>query len=429
MITSLSFCILNWSQSNKALSRCIKSIRSQNMPQYEILVYGNGNEDDGIKYFNKEDWIKQGAINKMRNSLCNIASKEFIVLMDANVELAPDWYSNMMKADCFDIIGSRLITTDDKRAIDWAYQIRLDDQSFPFPLQYDEWTTKAYISGMLMVVRRSVWEQVKFTDNLLFWQDDDVEFCLRSSDIGFRLGVFPDAAAIYHYDQDVCQWRKYITFDKPLGMVRDYKCVSAEGNNAFKNGDYDAAVKYFQRVIEITPKDISVWSDIGWAHYLKNRYDEAIKAFDEAVALDSKNNYAMRGRGWAHLQKGNYEHAVRDLSKALEYIDGNDKDSLQEAFRGRGWAYYYLNGNFKKAIEDFSNAIENTDEHNKDILQNLFRGRGLSYYRSGLLNEAVQDLKHAGGMIAYTPKVCFALWSLASSVKHGLTMLSKRRER
>ena len=201
MIREISFCILNYSESDKFLKRCIESVDNQGLSEYEILVWGISCNEDNVKYCRKEDWARQGALNKMRNYLCSHASKEFIVLMDSNVELTRDWYSQIKRANCFDLIGSRLVTSDNKRVIDWAYQVRLAGQNLPLPLQYDEWTTRAYISGILIMIGRSVWEDLKFNEGLLLGKDDDMDFCLQASKIGFRTGVFPEAIAIWHYNK------------------------------------------------------------------------------------------------------------------------------------------------------------------------------------------------------------------------------------
>ncbi len=216
MIRDISLCITNFGHSEKSLKRCIESIHIQRVPEYEIMVCSIEGRDDGIKYFHKEDWAKRGEINKLRNYLCDQTTKEFIALMDNGIELASDWYSNIKQADCFDLIGSRLVSPEGKRVVDWAYQSRMASQNLQLPLRYDEWSTRAYISGILMVLRRSAWEQVRFNEDLLLGQNDDVDFCLHVSEIGFRVGVFPKAVAMYHHDQNVYKVRKYPTFDEPL---------------------------------------------------------------------------------------------------------------------------------------------------------------------------------------------------------------------
>jgi glycosyltransferase involved in cell wall biosynthesis len=275
MIREISFCILNHSESDKFLKRCIESVHSQGLPEYEILVCGLSCDVDNAKYFHKEDWARQGALNKMRNYLCSHASKEFIVLMDSNVELTRDWYSKISRADCFDLIGSRLVTLDNKRVIDWAYRIRLGDKDIPFPLEYDEWTTKAYISGTLMVIQRRVWERARFNETFLLNQNDDVDFCLRASEIGFRIGVFPEAVAIYHCDRNAYTLRKYITFEEPFSILNDFNYGFMEGKTPFNSRDYNHTVKYFKRVIQILSYQASRGYDTVFSlsqnSYIKNK--------------------------------------------------------------------------------------------------------------------------------------------------------------
>ncbi len=236
MIISISFCILNYGHTDASIGRCIESIRRQGVPKYEILICSSKRSYNDVVTFNEDEWVRRGKVNKMRNHLCSYASKEFIVLMDGGVELTSNWYSNIRKADCFDLIGSRLLASDNKRVIDWAYPFRLADKHLPLPLQYDEWTNKAYISGILMVIRHDVWEQIKFSEGLLLDEDGEVDFCLRSSEVGFRVGVFPEALAIYHHNLNTYASRKYVTFDDPLRIVEKLKDTfdKREGEKEFK---------------------------------------------------------------------------------------------------------------------------------------------------------------------------------------------------
>lgn len=324
MITNISFCILNHGHSDESLERCINSIRKQAVPRYEILVCSGEGEQADVIFFHHEEWARRGEINKMRNQLCTYASNEFIVLMDANIELAPDWYNSMMQADCYDIISCRLSNPGGERVVDWAYKLK--EGTIPLPLNYDEWTTKAYVSGILMVIRRSIWEQLRFNENLLLNQDDDLDFCIRASKISYRIGVFPDATAVYHIDENTFKSRKYITF-KELKIAEDYKSAVAVGRIAYDNKNYDEAIKYYNKILEITPDDASILTDMGWAHYYEAQYEMALKAFNKAIRLDPTNNRAFRGRGWTYYRIGRLDKAIKDfirvsLAFSNSYITG-----------------------------------------------------------------------------------------------------------
>lgn len=201
MITAISFCILNYGHSVRSLNRCIDSIHGQAVPRYETLACSSMCKRADVIYFNHEDLARRGELNKMRNFLCGRASNDFVALIDAGVELASDWYENIKQADWFDVAGSRVVSPDGERVVDWAYQVRVKDSSIPHPLHYDEWNPKAYVSGILMVIRRSLWEEVKFNEELPLNHDGGKDFCNRVSALGYRIGVFPGAVAVYHPDK------------------------------------------------------------------------------------------------------------------------------------------------------------------------------------------------------------------------------------
>lgn len=393
MIKNISFCIFSYGHSDSSLKRCINSIRKQDVPQYEVLICGTGSTQTDVVFYHQEDWARGGEINKMRNHLCSHASNEFIVLMDASIELSPNWYTSMMHADCYDLIGCHLSNPSGERVVDWAYPFKLKDDNIPLPLIYDEWSINAYVSGILTVVRRNVWEKVKFDENLLLNQDDDLDFCIRVSKIGYRIGVFPDATAVYHFDGSTFKNRKYITFKDSLKIVGGYRHAISAGKIEYDRKNYDEAIIYYNKILKITPDHAVVLTDLGWANYYKARYDKAISAFNEAIRLDPKNNRALRGRGWAYFQKYDYENAIKNLSEAIEYIS-NDKTAWQEIHRGLGWAYYHKK-KFTDAIQNFNRVLEKTTTNEKEVLQEVFQGLGWSYFRKDLFNEAIKYFDRA----------------------------------
>ncbi|MBU4444071.1 tetratricopeptide repeat protein, partial [bacterium] len=389
MITNISFCVLSYGHSNESLERCINSIRKQGVPEYEVLVCGTGSEQTCVKFYHQEEWASLGEINKMRNHLCGHASNEFIVLIDASIELTLDWYINIKQADCYDVAGCHLNNSEGERVVDWAYQFKFKDENIPLPLYYDEWSTKAYVSGFLMLIHRNVWEQVRFNENLPLNQDDDVDFCIRASKTGYRVGVFPDAPAVYHFDKNVFKKRDYITFRESLKSVCDYRQMVITGKIEYERGNYDGAIKYYTKILEIMTDNADILTDLGWAYHYKAWYDKAIGAFNEAIELDPKNNRALRGRGWAYFQKHDYGNTIKDLSEATKYISSAEKGAWQEILRGLGWSYYHK-GDFDEAIQNFNIILENTSTSEKETLQEVFQGLGWSYIRKYCFDDALK---------------------------------------
>ena len=71
-----------------------------------------------------------------------------------------------------------------------------------------------------------------------------------------------------------------------------------EGGKAFEVGNYDKAIEYYTKVIEINPKDAKAYYNRGVAYAEKGLQDKAIKDYN----------------------KGEYGKAIKDFIKALYYF-------------------------------------------------------------------------------------------------------------
>lgn len=234
MIEALSFCVISSRNPAGSAKRCVESILRQGVPDYEILVFSQTKEVPDIKYFYNARWVEEGALNKVRNHLLSQASKEFAVLVDYDVEFSSTWYENIRWGTFFDIIGSRLLTPDGKRAVDWAYQFKLGSGVRPISLQYDEWTPKGYVSGSLMVVRRSVLDSVRFREDLFLGQHGDADFCVRTSETGFRVGVLPKAVATLRSKYGPDEARDSIIIEKALKAAKAFRGFLTERDRAYR---------------------------------------------------------------------------------------------------------------------------------------------------------------------------------------------------
>lgn len=396
MINSISFCILHFGQSDASLDACISGIRAQNIADSEIIVCGMEGRNPHARYIRNADWARSGELNMMRNALCADASKAFIVFLESDIELSPGWYENISGADCFDIAGGSIRTPGGARCVDWARAVTLGNVRMPYPLQYDEWTDRAYIRAWLMLMRKSVWDNVKFDWGLSIDKDDDVDFCLRAAAAGYRLGVFPDARAVYRGGAGKYAARRHVTFEEPQRIADSFTDAFDKGKTAFDAKDYDRALSHFEKAAVVVPASSVVWSRIGWSHYYKLRYAGAIKAFSAALELSPNEHYALRGRGWSYIQTGKYAEAAADLLRALEHISGNEQQAWHEAVRGLGWAHYH-SGNFDEAIKSFTELAQRTDEKEKGIISDALSAAGWSHFRKDGFFDAVVHFNRALG--------------------------------
>ncbi|MBI5492621.1 MAG: tetratricopeptide repeat protein [Deltaproteobacteria bacterium] len=355
MIESLSFCVIDLGCPEDVFARCIDSIERQEVPESEILVLGPARKRDGIRFIEGLDTASN--ICRARNLISSLASKEFICLMEPEVELGPDWYANIRGA-CLDIVGSRVLTVETKRSIDWALPVELGGEVFPYPLDYDEWSARAYIRASLIVMRKTAWEMVRFDERLGIDCGEDADFCLRATDLGFRTGVFPDASAVLHGAFPGVR-RRHRTADAPYRAVKGFREAFSKGKEAYRRKSFEEAAGHFREAASIVPNDNDAWACAGWSEYFLGRYGTAIEYFSKGVRLQSRAHSPRRGLGWAYLQKKYYGGALKELKAALELTDMAEKDAWVEAVRGIGWAHYHLK-DYDEAVSYFKKIIEET---------------------------------------------------------------------
>jgi len=112
---------------------------------------------------------------------------------------------------------------------------------------------------------------------------------------------------------------------------------------------HEAAVGYFK---------------LGNTYHGLGDYQQAIKDFNRAIELDPKLAEAYWGRGNTYHELADYQQAIKDFNRAIE-LD----PMFAEAYRCRGNTYNEL-GNRQQAIEDWKAAAKSGDEGAQDILRN-----------------------------------------------------------
>ena len=120
-----------------------------------------------------------------------------------------------------------------------------------------------------------------------------------------------------------------------LSLCTCFSNLSAAGVNEagqkLSEGDYAAAIAFYNAEITATPQDGRLHVFLGEAYIAKGKalaeggdqtgangaYDLAITSLTSAIGLSERPSTAYKGRGVAKQQKGDHAGAVADLSLAL----------------------------------------------------------------------------------------------------------------
>jgi len=123
-------------------------------------------------------------------------------------------------------------------------------------------------------------------------------------------------------------------------------------NEILKNSDL--AIEYSNKTLNLAPRRFihSVYLLRGFAYADKREYERAIRDFDKVIELNPKDFDAYLHRGITYTAKREYKRAIQDLDKAIEL---KPKDALGYYFRGE---LYDDKGEYERAIQDYDRAIE-----------------------------------------------------------------------
>jgi tetratricopeptide (TPR) repeat protein len=120
-------------------------------------------------------------------------------------------------------------------------------------------------------------------------------------------------------------------------------------------GNFEEAIKAFDKAIEIDPQFASAWYNKGLCLEILGKYEEAIEAFDKAIEIAPKNLDVWVNKGVCLTNLGNYEEAIEAFDKAIEI---NSQESVLWYNKGTCLMNLGYYEDYKEAIKAFDKAIE-----------------------------------------------------------------------
>ena len=174
-------------------------------------------------------------------------------------------------------------------------------------------------------------------------------------------------------------------YDKAINLNPNYAIAYFYRGNAYGNkGELDQAIQDFTKAIDLNPNDAKAYNNRGIAYGTKDDFDLAIQDFTKAIDLDPNYAKAYFYRGIAYSDKGELDQAIQDYDKA---IDLNPNDAKAYFYRGNA---YSNKGDFDQAIQDYDKAIELDPQ-----LAEVYNNRGNAYSDKGDFDQATQDYDEA----------------------------------
>jgi len=178
--------------------------------------------------------------------------------------------------------------------------------------------------------------------------------------------------------------RDEITKMKKEGSAKAAEKLFNMGNAYYHTGNYDKAIEYYKKAIELKPDYTEAYYNMGGAYYDKGNYDKTIECCKKAIESKPDDAETYYGMGGAYYHKGNYDKAIEYYEKAIEL-----KPDYAEAYHNMG-AAYYDKGNYDKAIKCYQKVIELKPDY-ADAYHNM----GAAYYNKNSYDKAIECCKKA----------------------------------
>ena len=202
--------IVNYRAEN-TLGKCLASLRTE-----KVIVVNNSKlqlktqkDKTKIKVIqNKRNVGFAKAVNQGMREAINQGA-EAVFLLNPDARIISGSLSDLLKEKA-EIVGAVI---EDKSgwdyggAVDWQWG-RTEHRKAT-RRQSDKATKIDFVSGCAMLIKKAVWKKIGFLDERFFLYYEDVDYCLRAQQAGFKIGLCPQVK-VFHQLKKVEErpWRQ-----------------------------------------------------------------------------------------------------------------------------------------------------------------------------------------------------------------------------
>ena len=213
--------ILNWN-GKKMLERFLPSVTAHTKGDAEVIIADNGSTDDSLDFVRAQypglriiELDKNYGFAGGYNRALQQVKADYYVLLNDDVEVTPGWIepvvAQMQQHPDTAICQPKLLMYDQRDTFEYAGGAGgfLDKYGYPFcrgrmftSLEQDngQYNTPSEIfwaSGAAMFVRADVWHQLGGLDDDFFAHMEEIDFCWRAKNAGYRVEYCPQST-VFH---------------------------------------------------------------------------------------------------------------------------------------------------------------------------------------------------------------------------------------
>ena len=133
--------------------------------------------------------------------------------------------------------------------------------------------------------------------------------------------AYDKAIEINPQDSMALKYKKALSLSntgKLSDSVTESQDLVSQGAMLAQSGQYDKAMKVFDKAIESNPQNSAAWSCKGITLTMLGKYDEAMKAFDISTEINPLDSTCWAGKGLAFEGLNKPKEAIKAFEKAIE---------------------------------------------------------------------------------------------------------------
>lgn len=262
--------VLNWNGKDDTLE-CLRSLRSTNYDNYQIVLVDNGSEDDSVKAvresFPEVEIVETGKNlgfaggNNVGMKYAAQKGADYVFLINNDTTVDPNYLTELVAVGDSDanigLIGSKIYYHSEPDTIWFAggktnwlknkgEHIGLNEKDHR---QYETQKEVDYLTGCSLLIKKEVIDKIGVLEEDYFLYYEDTDFSMRARNAGYKI-VYAPKSIIYH---KVSRSTKpgsanYIYYHTRNGLVN----AKRNGNMAVKIAIYFFAVLlFFKQIIKI----------------------------------------------------------------------------------------------------------------------------------------------------------------------------------
>jgi GT2 family glycosyltransferase len=230
---NIAVIIINY-RTPALVSACLQSLQPERntLPDLKAMVVDNGSQDNSVKRIAEEisvrgwdNWVcllsiienhgfSYGSNFAIKTLLQADAPPDFILLLNPDAFIEPDAVrllaEQLQKSSVYGVAGSRVERKDDafvmsalhfpspvSELLNYGSKFRLINKYFHkylvCPPEPDNPCECEWVSGACFMFKREVWESIGGFDEGFFLYFEDIDFCRRAYDKGWRIWYVPDS--------------------------------------------------------------------------------------------------------------------------------------------------------------------------------------------------------------------------------------------